>query len=219
MPARWITVEGIEGVGKAYLFNLLAARLGKRCQLLSEVTDVAAGTLTSRVITALSRAGDLWLRTGHPTTETLALLACKVAEYERAQRSGGSAEIIIEDRGVDSVAIYQALILAGLQAPAAEIHRLMDQIYATADHWRPRPDLTILLTDTTTACGVRLQQRTGLTISTADRKLIARAADLYAWQAAREPDRFRVVNRAGRSAEETVEELLDACVAIPDGER
>ena len=36
------------------------------------VTDHSAQTLPGQVITALSRAGDFWLRTGHPATETKA---------------------------------------------------------------------------------------------------------------------------------------------------
>jgi dTMP kinase len=218
MATCWITIEGVEGAGKTYLARLLATRLGRRCRLLGEVADAASGTLAGQVIEALSRTGDLWLRTGHPATETLALLALKAAEYEHVQALGETAEIIIEDRGIDSVAIYQALIMAGLEAPADEVRQAMDLIYATARRWRPLPDLTLLLTDTPTACTVRLQQRTGLTISAADRALIARAAELYASQAAREPGRFRVVDRTGRSTEETVGELAEAC-ALPTAGR
>lgn len=216
MAPRWVTLEGIEGVGKTYLGGLLAARLGGRCQLLSEVTDHQPGILPSQVITALSRAGDLWLRTGHPATETLALLALKVSEHERIQFWGGTvSDIIIEDRGVDSAAVYQALILAGPDAPAGHVHRLTELIYATARHWRPLPDLTLLLTDDLGTCLSRLQQRTGRVITAADCTLVSRAAQLYARQAAREPARFRIVSRAGRSTGETVEELFHACTSPP----
>jgi dTMP kinase len=125
MAPRWVTLEGVEGVGKTYLGRLLAARLGSRCRLLGEVTDHQAHVLPGRVIAALSRAGDLWLRTGHPATETLALLALKAGEHERLSQEHTAAEIIIEDRGVDSVAVYQALILAGQDAPDAQVRQLM----------------------------------------------------------------------------------------------
>ena len=210
MTARWVTLEGIEGVGKTYLSRLLAGRLGDRCRLLSEVTDVASGTLASQVIAALSRTGDLWLRTGHPVTETLALIALKVAEYERLQARGAGG-IVIEDRGIDSVAVYQALILAGADAPDAELHRVMELVYATAGHWRPPPDLTLLLTDDIAACISRLENRTSRTVSAADHALISRAAGLYARQAVREPARFRVIDLAGRTTEEAVGEVARAC--------
>lgn len=215
MPARWITVEGIEGVGKTYLTGQLAARLGSGCRLLGEVTDAASGSLTSQVITALSRTGDLWLRTGHPVTETLALLALKVAEYERFHARDEDG-IILEDRGIDSVAIYQALVLAGTGAPDTETRRAMELVYATAARWRPPPDRTILLVDDTATCISRLQERTGVTVSRQDQALVARAAELYAWQADREPDRFRVIRRSGRDPEETINELARACTLPTD---
>lgn len=216
MTPLWVTIEGIEGVGKTYLGGLLAARLGIRCRLLSEVTDHQPRILPSRVAAALSRAGDLWLRTGHPATETLALLALKAGEHERIRAEGGtSAGIVLEDRGVDSVAIYQSLILAGLDAPATQVHRLMELIYATAGHWRPVPDRTLLLTDDLGTCISRLEQRTGQTIAASDRVLICRVARLFAGQAAHEPSRFRVVDCAGRAAEEIVGELVQICTSGP----
>jgi dTMP kinase len=214
MLPYWVTLEGIEGVGKTHFAGFLADRLGERCRLLSEVTDQAAETLPGQVITALSRAGDLWLRTGHPSTETLALLALKVSEYESViGRPGPRAEIVVEDRGVDSVAVYQAAILAGPDAPVDQVHAMMQQIYATAARWRPLPDCTLLLVDDFDVCVARFERRTGYAISAADRALIGRAEELYAIQAAREPRRFRIVNRAGRDEQETLEELCQACLA------
>jgi dTMP kinase len=217
MPAWWVTVEGIEGVGKTYLAGQLAARLGRGCRLLGEVTDAASGSLTSQVITALSRTGDLWLRTGHPVTETLALLALKVAEYERFQAHGGEDGIVLEDRGIDSVAIYQALVLAGAGAPDTAIRQAMELVYATAARWRPPPDRTILLVDDTATCLSRLQERTGAAVSRQDQALVARAAELYARQAAREPERFRVIRRTGKNPEETIGDLVAACTLQPAG--
>jgi dTMP kinase len=216
MRPYWVTLEGIEGVGKTYFARLLAARLGDRGLALSEVTDHGAQTLQGQIIAALSRAGDLWLRTGHPATETLALLALKVSEHERAQRRAGMlAEVVVEDRGVDSVALYQAAILAGLDAPVEQAHALAQRIYATACHWRPPPDRTLLLIDDTDRCLARFEHRTGRAIAAADRALVNRAAQLYAAQAAREPARFCTVNRAGRSSHETLEELCRACARPP----
>jgi dTMP kinase len=74
----WVTLESVEGVGKTYLARRLAQQLGPGCTLLSELTDQDAEGLPGQVITALSRAGDVFLRTGHPLTETFALLALKV---------------------------------------------------------------------------------------------------------------------------------------------
>jgi dTMP kinase len=210
-PLR-VTVEGIEGAGKTHLSRLAAERLGDRCRLLGEITDQQDSALAVRVMTALSRGGDLWLRTGHPVTETLALLALKAAAHEHAA-GGGHAGLVLEDRGIDTVAVYQALILAGPAAPDSEVRGLMDQVYGTARRWLPLPGLTLLITDDPDACVSRLQQRTGRQVTPGDRALMIRAARLYGQQAAREPGRFRVISRAGRTADETVADIIAACTA------
>lgn len=46
---------------------------------------------------------------------------------------------------------------------------------------------------------------------------MARAAELYAWQAAREPGRFRVIRRTGKNPEETIGDLVAACALLPAG--
>jgi dTMP kinase len=175
-----------------------------------------AQTLPGQVITALSRAGDFWLRTGHPGTETLALLALKVREHEHmCATPGARAEVIVEDRGVDSVALYQAAIVTGQDAPVEDTHAVAQQIYATAAHWRPPPDRTLLLVDDFEVCLARLERRTGPALSAADRNLISRVRKLYTLQAAREPTRFQIVDRTGRSEQETLEELCQACTGQP----
>lgn len=214
MTARRIAVEGIEGVGKTYLTRLAARRLGRQCRLLSEITGRQDTALAAHVVSALSRTGDLWLRTGHPVTETLALLALKTAGHEHAARTGADGTgLILEDRGIDSVAVYQALIIAGTGASDDRLHDLMSQVYATARRWLPPPALTVLITDDPGACAARLQQRTGQQVAAADRALMSRAAELYEWQATREPGRFRVISRQGRTAGETVTDLVGACTA------
>ncbi|MGH8902239.1 MAG: dTMP kinase [Egibacteraceae bacterium] len=210
----WITVEGIEGVGKTYLARRLAQRLGQRCVLVEELTDLSGGSLPGRVIAALSSAGDAFLRTGHPLTETFALLALKVREYEHMQLVGLAAGIVLEDRGVDTVALYQAAILTG-EVSLEQTHALAQRIYAAAARWRPLPDLTILLVDDADACLSRFECRVGSPLSARDRALVGRVEQLYVHQAAREPKRFLTVDRAVRPEDEILDELYEACVSRP----
>ena len=107
----WVSIEGVNGVGKTHLARLLSARLGAQAQLVSELTDDGDDPVIRDVVSALS-VGRSFLRTGQPLTETLALLALKVREYERVTMMPTPPPVVIEDRGVDTVACYQAPILA-----------------------------------------------------------------------------------------------------------
>lgn len=211
MSRLWVTLEGIEGVGKTYLARELARRIGPRCTLLSELTDQDAEGLPGQVIAALSRAGDVFLRTGHPLTETFALLALKVREHERLEGAGANADIVLEDRGVDSVAVHQAAILAS-EWPLEQMHALAQRIQVVAARWRPLPDLTLLLVDDLEVSARRFAQRIGRSLQEDELALMRRADDLYARQAAADPGRFVVINRAGTTEEEILGRMQQVCL-------
>jgi len=210
----WVTVEGVEGVGKSHLTRKLADRLSGRCAVVAEITDQSGASMPARVITALYAAGDPFLRTGHPVAETLALIALKIREHELVQRMPGQGPaIVLEDRGIDTVAVYQALIIAGVRAPLKEILPLMRRIYATAAHWRPLPDLTLLVIDDLNACIGRFQARLGRSLPQPDLALIERASEIYAYLASREPNRFVIIDRSDGSEFEAVDGMYAACVS------
>ncbi|MBI1759050.1 MAG: thymidylate kinase [Actinobacteria bacterium] len=202
----WVSVEGLNGVGKTYLSQRLAARLGAGCRLLGELTDARQDEVTARVIGALTRPGATFLRTGHPLTETFALLALKVREFEQLQPPPPGVSVIVEDRGVDTVAVYQAAILTAGR-PVGEAVDVVDRVHQAAAAWRPAPDVTLLIIDDLDTCVARFADRTGVPVSTADRALLMRVADLYTRLAAAHPDRFQVIERSGRSEEQTVESM------------
>ncbi|MEV0386900.1 thymidylate kinase [Nonomuraea sp. NPDC050643] len=196
----WVTIEGINGVGKTTAARTLAAHLGERCLLLDELTDQASDTLAGRVISALAADDEVCLRTGHPVAETLALLALKIREVECLAVHPTTAEVVIEDRGVDTVAVYQAAILCE-QAPEAIPAYVVRHVLSTMSWWRPPPHATVLLTGDLEVCMRRFADRIGRTLSPRDRRVIEQANTLYTWLAAAEPDRYAVIDTAGRSAQ------------------
>lgn len=204
---RWVCVEGINGVGKTHLTRALAARLGPGCQPLTELTGAQGEHVPVQVIGALSAAGDAFLRTGHPLTETFALLALKVREHELVTQMLAPPAIVLEDRGVDTVAIYQAAIMLGEHATEEQTWTLVQQIHETAAQWRPIPDLTLLITDDLNNCWRRWAEREGTPLTGEQQHLVSRVAGLYHRQAAHEPERFRIVARAGRDEDEIVAEM------------
>jgi dTMP kinase len=211
----WITVEGVNGVGKTHLMQRVADRLGPDCVLVAELTDHQPDRLPGRIITAMASAGGTFLRTGHPRTETLALIALKVREYEHRQRIlAPQTRLVLEDRGIDTVAVYQAAILAGSDASLLDALEVAQRIYRTALAWRPLPQRTLLLIDDLDACLRRFVARTGEPVSRPDEALIAQVHELYLAQAAAEPQRFVVIDRAGHAETKVVDDLEDQCRSL-----
>ncbi|MBF8187815.1 thymidylate kinase [Nonomuraea sp. K274] len=201
----WVTIEGINGVGKTSTARALAAHLGQRCLLLDELTDQPGNTLTGDVISALSAENDVCLRTGHPVAETLALLALKIREVERlAVFYPITPTVVIEDRGVDTVAVYQAAILCE-HVPEADPAHVARHVLSTMSRWRPQPDATVLLTGDREVCMRRFADRIERTLTPRDRRVIEQADALYAGLAAAEPGRYTVIDTAGQSARAVAE--------------
>jgi dTMP kinase len=216
----WVAIEGIEGVGKTYLGERLWAHLGPRCMFIREVTEQRAPTVADQVVTALSAAGDVFLRTGHPLTETFALLALKAHAYSQALAAVAASKdtpgIVLEDRGPDTVAVYQPAILQPL-ASASHAYELTRLICATIERWRPLPDLAVLIVDDVEVCAQRFASRLGRPVQADELALMRRASELYARQAAAEPGRFHVVDRRGRSEVQTLAELTTICTQRMEG--
>jgi dTMP kinase len=215
----WVSIEGINGVGKTSAARSVAAMLGARCLLLDELTD-SGDTLTGQVIAALSAEGDPFLRTGNPVVETLALLALEVRKAERlATRDLAGVGVIIEDRGVDSVAVCQAAILCS-QRPETSPDAVARHVLSSVRRWAALPDATILLTGDPSVCARRFADRIGCLLTSADVHVLERIDILYREAAARDPGRFTLLDTAGKSTEEAsaavhevVTTLLDRQVA------
>lgn len=223
---RWVSLEGVNGVGKTHLARHAAARFGPGIRLLSELPDTPAGQLPGRVIAALRADGDLFLRTGHPGTETLLLAALQVHRYETT--AGEPGQVVLEDRGPYSVAAYQAAV-ATMQAPeldgaagadgagvfsgAAELDRsvaLAARILDVIAAWRPLPRV-LLLVDDPARCALRFEQRIGRPATGSERALMARAAHLYEQLAAARPHGVTVLDRRELDTEDLLTAIVTTC--------
>jgi dTMP kinase len=202
---RWITVEGCNGVGKTHVVAELARQLGDRVHVLPELTDLPDTSLAGRVMRALLVSSDQFLRTGAPRAETQLLLALQTHRHEAVPRD---RELILEDRGPWSVAVYQSLILH----PDDDCAALSTArwILRTNSRWRPEPDVTVLLRDDPVACTGRFATRLGRSITAEEQHLVQRAAALYDVLAA-ESDRVHVIDRRHRASADLLDDLLRIC--------
>jgi dTMP kinase len=220
-PLR-VSVEGINGVGKTSATRRAAAMLGPRCLLLGELTDQPGDTLPGQVIAALATGNDPFLRAGHPVAETLALLALQVRKSERlTRRDLPGVDVIVEDRGIDTVAVYQAVILC-TRHPGESPEAVAAHVLSAVLRWHPLPDATILLTGDHRVCARRFASRTGYPLTPADVRVLERIDDLYRTMATRAPCRYVVVDVAGKTQDETaraVREIVAALLEKPESAR
>ncbi|MDG4756188.1 MULTISPECIES: dTMP kinase [Micromonospora] len=211
-----MSIEGINGVGKTSAARALAAQLGERCLLLDELTDSGGTVLHGRVIAALTEHGDPFLRTGHPVAETLALFALQLGKAERlAGRDLTGVEVILEDRGMDSVAVYQAAILRS-EHPDSAPERLADHLLSGFRRWRRLSDITILLTGDPKECARRFADRIGRPLTPADLQLLNQIDTLYRTEANDNPERYVHLDVAGMSQEETARAVGEIVATLMD---
>ncbi len=210
----WVTVEGVNGVGKTHLARMAAARVGERCVPLVELGDVAPEGLPGSVVAALRANGDMFLRTGHPHTETLLLTALAVHRWE-SLRPIGPGQVVLEDGGPHSVAVYQAAVIAmrdgtsNQQAATTAWH-----ILSTIAAWRPAPAATVLLLDDPARCLARFEQRVGRATAEDERALMARVGRIYRLLASAQPDQYVVIDRQHVDEHRAASAIASLCLHI-----
>lgn len=211
-----VSTEGISGVGKTHLVSEVAVQLARDSAndapvIVEEFSQRADGShdLGRQILQALVDASgrDRFLRGGHPASETMFLMAIKTHDYEAARDALTAGWLVLEGRSLDTVAVYQSLILHPNDDDAA--HERARQILALAASWRPLPDLTILVTDDVGVAVRRAEQRDAITYTPEEWQLHRRAAALFNRLAGDEPDRILVLDRRATDTEHAVGLMRD----------
>ena len=204
---RFITFEGIEGVGKSTQLKHLAKQLGNAGREVL-VTREPGGTPLAEKIRALvlGDAGEAV----PPVAELLLRFAARAVHTENLVRPAlVRGAWVLCDRYTDATFAYQG---GGRGVPAEEIESL-----ARIAHRRVTPDLTLLLAAPVSVALARARGRAG----TADRieaetvAFFERVRACYLERAAAEPKRVRRID-ASRSENE-VERAVWAEVALLAG--
>jgi dTMP kinase len=201
----FITFEGSEGCGKSTQVLRLAARLeqaGIRVLITREPGGTAIG---EKIRDLLQFAPESFAMT--PETELLLFVASRsqlVRETIRPALEQGTA--VISDRFFDSTTVYQGVA-----------RKLEPEIVATLNNFAvgpDRPDLTIILDVDVATARARMLRRVR-PVAVVDRmeqepiEFYERVCEAYRDLAAREPDRFLLIDGA-QSPDQIEENIWDA---------
>lgn len=181
-PKRGILVslEGVSGCGKSYLFTLLREELQEALvTVIEEIEDRQGRGFDLDLLSLLRKSGDRFFRSGYPRADTLLLFALLAHDTQRyVEPALASGQIVLEDRSVDTVAVYQALIMH----PAAQEETVLaeaSRLHTLACQWHPLPDVTFLLMDDFTTTAQRSQERSAEAYQPEEMALLRRAYLLY----------------------------------------
>jgi dTMP kinase len=180
---RFITIEGVEGVGKSTNVGFIAATLtsaGRRVRLTRE----PGGTPLGERIRELLLHGDARV---DPLAELLLMFAARAAHLQEViEPALASGEWVVCDRFTDASYAYQG---GGRGLADAQVATLEALVQGSR-----RPDLTLLLDAPPEVTDARLQGR-----SAADRfeqeeaGFFRRVRAAYLARADRDPERIRVI--------------------------
>jgi dTMP kinase len=174
-----VSLEGISGCGKSYILSKLRERLADLpVTFIEEVEDRESRGLDQGIIALFKKHADCFFRSGHPQTETLLLMALKAYDAEvNVTPALAAGHIVIEDRSIDSVAVYQAVILH----PGEETRQLeaAHRIYHATCQWRMAPHMTFLIQDDFATSIERAQRRIAHTFAPNELALLREIAALY----------------------------------------
>ena len=193
---KFITVEGIEGVGKSTNVEVLRAEIERRGLAVLTSREPGGTPTAERIRELLVKHGDEAMP---DIAELLLMFAARALHvHNRIEPALAAGTWVVCDRFTDGSRAYQG---AGRGLAQADINRLADWV-----HPGLRPDLTILL-DAPVATGMGRAGRRSRPdrIETERSDFFGRVRDCYLALAAAEPERFVVIDASVGIAEVRVE--------------
>lgn len=195
--AKFITIEGIEGVGKSSNVQFLVRRL-QRSGIDVLTTREPGGTKAAEAIREILLSSDN--ETLLAKTELLLLYAARIQHVEHVIRPAlANHQWVICDRFVDATYAYQG---AGRQMPTEEIDII--------DQWALngfKPDVTIVLDAPVDVAMARIKPQRALDrFEQESEDFFHRIRLAYLDRARAEPNRYRIID-ASQSMEDVQKQL------------
>jgi len=207
IPGRFLTIEGIEGVGKSTQVARLSEGFNER-GIAHVVTREPGGTpLAERIreMVLLDNAGG---ESMPPTAELLLMFAARAVHLTNfVEPNLRAGRWVVCDRFIDATYAYQG---GGRRLNVEHIRQLETMVVGAR-----RPDLTVLLDAPVGQALERVRRRNA---GSADRfeseraEFFERVRDAYRARAAAEPTRIAVVD-ASQSVDRVASQILELLVA------
>ncbi|MDE2305599.1 MAG: dTMP kinase [Gammaproteobacteria bacterium] len=186
---RFVTFEGIEGVGKSTQIGRLARSLGARGVPVLETREPGGTPLAERIRTLVLERGEEVLP---PSAELLLMFAARALHlHNRIEPALRAGRWVLCDRFTDATYAYQGGGRGLEIAAIAELERLVQG--------PRRPDLTVLLDLPVDAALERARSRGAQSdrFESERREFFERVRRSYLQRAAGEPGRFAVIDASG----------------------
>ncbi len=191
----FVSFEGISGVGKSFLcqqLRMICHDLPIR--FVAEIVDRHGNSLDSRIISLLRETGDRFFQNEYPLTTTFLLFALTMHDTEAKIRPAlTNGHILIKDRYIDTLAVYQALLLC--PDSFEQQVELANELYRIGTRWCPSPDITFLVEDDFDTAIQRAQERNGDIYRDDELVILNGAARLYVAYARHHASRIVRINR------------------------
>lgn len=214
----FVSFEGISGVGKSFLCQQLRTVCHDLpIRFISEIIDRHGDNIDTRIIALVRESGDRFFQNPYPLTTTFLLFALAMHDTEaKIGPALADGQILIKDRYIDTLAVYQAILLCPNSFEQQVV--LANELYQIGTRWCPAPDITFLVEDDFDTAIQRAQQRNGDCYREDELAILSNAARLYDAYAQHHTSRIVRIKRQETTSEHIVQFLHRHLVLSTDRE-
>jgi dTMP kinase len=206
-----ISLEGISGVGKSYLCQRLRECMDLPIAVQEEIPEWRGDDLGRRITELLRSSGDLFFRNDYPLTTTFLLLSLAMYREETKIKTLPPGQILLKDRSIDSLAVYQAILLCPNLEEQLE---KAQELYALLTRWTTLPDLTFLIEDDFDVAIGRAEQRNQRIYPDDERMLLSTAQRLYEKCTNLYPTRILRINRQTMPTDKIIQYMRQCIIGM-----
>lgn len=177
----YISLEGVEGVGKTFYQNYLVSRSSEfknSIRTVTPVIEVSKNGFGKEITDVLARHDDEFFRCGFPISEALVFFSMKLFELiNTVVPAMKNNEIVLEDRSIDTNCIYAAIQIE--EKYNIKLEESLKHLYNVREELSFSPDITILLLDEFSSCIERADTRIGRKLTNEEQIFVRRVQSVF----------------------------------------